>query len=160
MIDSVCKEKGKYSLRYDKRNKPTYLVFTVRMRVSVTVSGQLFSRVVLAERPRTPRAPTPVNRIRKYRTLGDLLMPMIHQIILLRCLRTLHEMLVPPAIRLLGVQARLTAPMTITLNGRYAKRRKALRCGLAKHLAQTIFMIMYVIYDRPTYLFGTSFTVR
>lgn len=114
-------------------------MFAVRMRMNVYVSG--IFHVVLAGRPRTPRAPASVNRIGKHRTLGDLLMPMIRQIILLRCLRALHEMLVPPAIRLLGVQARLTAPMTITLNSRYAKRRKALRCELAKHLAQTIFAI-------------------
>lgn len=113
----------------------TNLMFVVRVRVSVTVSERLFSRAVLAGRPRTPRAPPSVHRIGKHRTPGDLLMPMIRQIILLRCLRALHEMLVPPTIRLLGVQARLTAPMTITLNGRYAKRRKALRYGLAKHLA-------------------------
>jgi len=128
-------------------------MFAVRVRVSVTMSRRLFSSVVLAGRPRTPRAPTSVNRIGKHRTLGDLLMPMICQIILLRCLGALHEMFVPSAIRLLGVQARLTAPMTITLNSRYAKRRKALRCGLAKHLTQTIFAVYNnVIYDWATYL--------
>lgn len=135
---------------------PTNLhVFTMRVRVNVTVSERLFSRAVLAGRPRTPRAPASVNRIGKHRTLGDLLMPMIRQVILLRCLRALHEMLVPPAIRFLSVQARLTAPVTVTLNGRYAKRRKALRCGLARHLAQIIFTVYYsynLLLERRIYL--------
>jgi len=107
-------------------------VFVVRVRVSVTMSGRLFPLAMLTGRPRTPGAPATVNRVGEHRTLGDLLMPMIRQIILLRCLRTLHEMLVPPAIRLLGVQARLAAPMAITLNGGYAARQKALRCDLAE----------------------------
>lgn len=138
-------------------------VFAVRVRVRMTVSGRLFSRAVLAGRPRTPRAPASVNRIGKHRTLGDLLMPMIRQVILLWCLRALHEMLVPPAIWFLSVQARLTAPVTVTLNGRYAKRRKALRCGLAKHLAQIVFAVYNNahIYYWTTYLFVvTWFTFR
>jgi len=123
---------------------PTNLCVLVRVRVNVTMSERLFSCTMLAGWPRTPCTPTSVNRIGKHRTLGDFLMPMICQIIILiilfRCLRALHEKLVPPAIRLLSVQACLTAPMTITLNSRYAKRWKA-RCGLTKHLTLTIFAI-------------------
>lgn len=116
-------------------------VFAMRVRVSLIVSKRLIRCAVLAGRPRTPRAPASVNRIGKYRTLANLLMPMICQVILFRCLLALHEIFVPSAIRFLSVQARLTAPVTVTLNGRYAKQRKALRCGLAKHLAQIIFAI-------------------
>lgn len=84
-------------------SKHIYLrIFVVGVRVSVTMSGR-FPLAMLTGRPRTPRAPATVNRIGEHRAFGDLLMPMIRQIILLRCLGTLHEMLVPSAIRLLGV---------------------------------------------------------
>jgi hypothetical protein len=100
-------------------------IIAVRMSMRMTISARLFPiYAMLARRPGAPRAPASVDGVGEHRTLGDLLMPMIRQVILLRCLRALHKMLVPPTIRLLGVQARLTAPMAITLNSGYAKRRK------------------------------------
>lgn len=94
--------------------------------VGVQVRTGLFPDTVLTRRPRTPGAPTAVDGIREYRALGNLLMPMIRQMVLLRSRGALHQMLVPAAVRFLSVQASLTAAMSMALSRRYSVKNHSI----------------------------------
>lgn len=102
-------------------------------RVRVGVGMRVLRGPVLARKPRAPGAPAAVHGIRQHRTLCHLLVPVIGQVVVLRSRGAFHEMLVPAAVRLLGVQASLPAAMTMTL----ASRNPATTPGIDLALART-----------------------
>lgn len=95
-------------------------MFGMKMRMGVGV--RVFRGAVLARRPRAPGTPTTVHGVGEYGALGHLLVPVIGEVILFRGWGAFHQMLVPTAIRFLGVQTGLTSSVSMTLGSWYSQQ--------------------------------------
>lgn len=97
------------------------------MKMRMGVGVRVFRGAVLARRPRAPGTPTTVHGVGEYGALGHLLVPVIGEVILFRGWGAFHQMLVPTAIRFLGVQTGLTSSVSMTLGSWYSRkvRRKS-----------------------------------